>query len=189
MEFVIDFQAFKTIGNKFVVKELAVCALKSNVVTHFFIKPPTSGEYPLPKQQISNRYVLHHLHAIPWDMGIIEFEDAVHWMKDVLFNPTHDSVPNETNKILLYIKGSERCTFLRKLFESPSISIIDLDELGCPQAAKISCSYPEMLGPYHLECPFDKHRNWPQFRCALTNTQRYKDWLLSEKQHSVIGDL
>jgi len=40
--YVVDFQSFKSLENKYIVKELAVVAVNSDIVMHCIIKSPTS---------------------------------------------------------------------------------------------------------------------------------------------------
>ena len=49
--FIVDFQAFKSLNNKFILKELAIVSLDQDIIVHTFIKPPVEYDYLYPELQ------------------------------------------------------------------------------------------------------------------------------------------
>lgn len=156
MAFVIDFQAFKSLSNEFVLKELAIVGVRKNIIHHFFIKPPSS----VVGRELGKRvqYITRHIHNIPWNYGHIELEEALHILNDILKDAS-----------VVYVKGSERAKFLKKCIFW-DVKIIDLDHLGCPNADFLPSALLQV-------CMFRGHFK-TNYRCALKNAQKYKQWIV-----------
>lgn len=180
--FILDFQGFKTLSNKFVLKEIAICGIRKNVILHFFVKPPRANKKTLhPEQQRRNKYLIDNVHGIPWDRGYVDFQDVIN-----LFNDTFESPSPLSQPTTIYVKGSERRKYIEDLIADKSVQVIDLDLLDCPKVQNISQpDYPERFGSPFLECCFQKHSYRTIFpvqplRCALKNAQLYRTWILSK---------
>ena len=114
-----DFQAFKTLENKFVLKEVAVVGVDSNTVMHYMLKPPYPYQVldPMTKRRID--YFTHNIHGICWNNGFVELRDA----RKAIATALKDAV-------VIYIKGSERANFLCGFLRDMQISgatVVDLD--------------------------------------------------------------
>lgn len=124
MAFVVDFQAFKTLSNEFILKELAIVGVNENIVHHFFIKSPSFQ--PCGEMKARVKYVTKYIHNIPWNYGHVEKDQAL----SVLYELTRGAD-------VVYVKGSERVEYLRKCMNW-KMKIVDLDSIKCPQACSLS---------------------------------------------------
>lgn len=170
--YVVDFQAFKNnVNNKFILKELAIVALNSDVVVHCIIKPPTSYSSLDTEMQKRVDYLTAQYHGLKWDDGFINFPDAINLLRYTV-----------NGAALVYIKGSERAKYLSKLLPH-EIYVVDLDRIGCPRAYDWPPSPADEL-ELMLDCPYHQHQYCQSkqvhelvFHCALRMALTYRDWV------------
>ena len=155
MAYVVDFQAFKSLSNEFILKEMAIVSVHTSTIHHFSVKPTFPLRCELKKRV---EYIKANIHNIPWVYGDIEIEKALDYLNDVLKDAT-----------IVYVKGSERAEYLRKNIIG-NVKVIDLDKLGCPQARFLPSTLLQV-------CMYSGHYR-TNYRCALKNAQKYKQWLL-----------
>jgi len=116
--FVFDFQAFKTLENEYVLKEVALAGVDSNAVLHYLVKAPFSYEAldSVTKERVD--YVKRNIHGLCWNSGFIELRHV----RKALATALKDAV-------VVYIKGSERAQFLRGFLRDIRVraAVVDLD--------------------------------------------------------------
>jgi hypothetical protein len=164
MAYVVDFQAFKSPSNEYILKELAIVRVDTNIIQHCFIKPPVSSTALGWEQYRQNKYITKYIHNIPWNYGHVELRHALHILNDTL-----------TNATVVYVKGLERAQYLKKILWW-LVDIVDLNDMKCPLAEDLPSALLQL-------CPYDGHssRVNRHYRCSLRNAQKYKQWLLKEK--------
>lgn len=152
MAYVVDFQAFKSLDNKFIVKEMAILRLdREDCDLHLIFKPPQPFD-TLPREMKKRvAFLTRHIHGIPWEIGHNDFK---HFLKS-------NNVLCKAN--LVFVKGSERVNFIRNLLPN-SVQVLDLDNF----LYTITC-YTDNYCVNHLHS-YD--------RCAYNKAFQYKQWLL-----------
>lgn len=95
--FVVDFQAFKTLRNEFILKELAIVGVDTNLVAQCLIKPEIPFLHLPLKLQMSTSYLTRFVHKIRWCDGYMSTTDAIHLLRNTLKGASR-----------IYCKGSER---------------------------------------------------------------------------------
>ena len=63
-DYIIDFQAFKDDQNRFVLKEVSICSLQTNLLFHYLIKPPYNIKYLSLKSQKQVEFVVKNIHGV-----------------------------------------------------------------------------------------------------------------------------
>lgn len=71
----IEFQAFRGNSNEFIVKELVVLDLNTNVPHYFLFKPPYPFHNCNKKNGSCNKWLEKHHHCIRWSEGYVEYEE------------------------------------------------------------------------------------------------------------------
>lgn len=152
MAYVVDFQAFKSLNNKFIVKELAILRVdRDDCDLHLIFKPPQPFD-TLPKEMRKRvAFLTKHIHGIPWEIGHNDFKNFV-----------------KSNNVLqkadvIFVKGSERVNFIRDMLQN-SVEVLDLDNF----MYTTTCFF-ENYCPNHLHS---------YSRCAFNKALCYKQWLL-----------
>lgn len=163
MAVVVDFQAFKSRSNSFILKELAIVSCRDNTIVHYFIKPPQPYDYLCVDFQKRINYTTDNIHNIPWDYGHVEFKDALRVLNEFVRSAS-----------VVYVKGSERKTYLEKIIIW-DIPVVDLDNFNCPKAYILPSALLQL-------CPFGGHFK-TDWRCALKNAQKYKQWINQQKNY------
>ena len=106
-------------------------------IIHCLAKPPFSSDLLTENESKCVDFLQLHYHKIHWDAGTMDY----HEMFSIIRNTIRDAR-------IIYVKGSERTSFLRK---TTSKFVIDLDQMECPKAKnlpdshlheKVLCSYP-----------------------------------------------
>jgi len=109
---VVDVQGFRANNNDFILKE--ICVMRDrDIMFHEVFLPPFEWHELSKEAQRTNNYCRRFVHGLRWDSGTIPYCQ----MEDVLtrvFNG-HD---------LVYTKGSEKATFLRRF-----VHMVDLDDM------------------------------------------------------------
>ncbi|VDO11375.1 unnamed protein product [Brugia timori] len=161
-QFIIDFQAFKDEENRYILKEIAVIAVETDEVGHCIIKPPYPGDMLSEKCREQVSYIVTYQHGICWEDGYIKYVDAIRLVRDMT-----------KNAVQVFIKGSERAKFIRKLTGKPTI---DFDTLNCPRAKNLAnvesspdCFYYRHTPKYHMN--FEA--------CSLRRVYKLKEWYLN----------
>lgn len=156
--FVVDFQAFKSLQNHFILKEIGITTLDGKNVYHCIVRPPLSYKY-LQNEDFKRRiqYITRNIHGLEWDSGSVTYSDAVSELKTLLKNAER-----------VYIRGSERVAYLDKLLDH-KVLVIDLDifdyrgERALNENAYTSCT----LGtPGHSV-----------LKCSLRKALMYRDYI------------
>jgi hypothetical protein len=70
---IIEFQAFRDNQDKFIVKELVILDLTTNVPYSFIFKPPYPFESCNSKSRRTNSWLTNHYHYISWNEGNIDY--------------------------------------------------------------------------------------------------------------------
>jgi hypothetical protein len=152
----VDIECLKDIGNKLLIKELAICKPDGSLQSWIFSAPYSCSKF---SNQIKrqNNWITNHLHGIAWNDGVIPFGKMPDIFNTFIIKGS-----------LVYIKGKEKCQLLEK--KLPGRFIFDLEEIGCPQVEKINPS------PFMVKC-LHQHKN---NRCALNKCTRYMNWFISD---------
>ena len=161
--YVVDFQAFKTLYNEYLLKEVAIVNVHTDAVYQWTVRPHTSYYRLTPKMQSRVRFLTDHVHGIPWCAGYIDERDVIELMQNILKNASS-----------LYIKGTERVKYLANMLRMyRSVTVFDINGLEESTLQQ----YREKISD--IRCKFDsaKHK---KLRCALEQATRYRDMLRRE---------
>lgn len=163
MEFILDFQGFKSEKNEFIIKELAIISTDDQVYELHLFKPPCSF-HQLPQQVRKQVIWLEtHFHGLFWNSGYKDFSS----LQDVLTN-----VFKFGGKV--YVKGTEKCSVVRELLSSFGVCVINFEDMDCPSLGIIK---QRMIHSKIKPCPFDH----PIDHCAYCNVQWLLEWWKIEK--------
>lgn len=161
--YIVDFQAFKGLVNEFYLKEVAIVNIHSDTVYHWIIRPPTMYCNLNEEMQLRVNYLTYKIHGIPWQTGYIDESEVIALMKNIL-----------KNAAVVYIKGSERVTYLRNLLKGyRNVTVYDLDHFE--EFLKPECKKKNLK----FKCTYDRP-NHKKLRCALEQVTRYRDILRKE---------
>ena len=161
-EYIVDFQAFKDDCNNFILKEISILSVHSNVSMHCIIKSPFDLEELSSKKQREVKWLTDYHHGIKWKAGYINPDDAIQSLLDT----TEDAS-------LILSKGSERTSFLKKVTKKP---ILNLDEIHCPPAKflpTVDSYFMCMLREHSM-----KNIRSHGYVCSVLATFQYKTWYL-----------
>jgi len=153
---VIEFQAFKDNNDKFIVKELAILDLSTNVLYHFLFKPPYSFNSLNSKARRTNRWVTNYFSRINWLDGFISYNkfDSIMYRFCSKFKT-------------IYTNGEEKRAWIQMFTTSNVINYpISKDFL----ASKDVCC---------LAVANEKHAN---SNCAIKNAYRLSEYLSCNKE-------
>lgn len=82
---IIEFQAFKDNKNDFIVKELVILDLFTNIPYYFLFRPPYSFKDCNIKSRRCNKWLTDNFHHICWNEGFVDYYDLdqimVHFCK------------------------------------------------------------------------------------------------------------
>jgi hypothetical protein len=102
--FVVDFQAFKSPEtNKFILKELAIISVDSELQVHCLVKPPCSYEYLNNTYRRRVDFLTNKCHGIQWQDGYIKYRDALQLLRDTVRNAS------TLNYSILFNHKSDNC--------------------------------------------------------------------------------
>lgn len=154
MAFVVDFQGFKSLDNKFIVKELAIVSVDGgNGFLYYLFKPPQPF-CSLPDEMKKRvTYLTNYVHGLEWDIGDVDFDSCITFIIDNL----------KLSAKIIFVKGSERVNYIRNLLNN-YVEVVDLDNF----------TYNTIL---YGESECSNHRSHCG-RCALHKAFAYKYWLL-----------
>jgi hypothetical protein len=164
-QLVIDLQGYKvTTGNKFIVKELALYAVNFNFRANFVVKSPKNVN---ESETEPSRTFCLNLHRIPWHEGHVSFRECLKIVKNIC----------RSLDCCLYVKGSERRSFLKSRLKN--ISVVDLDHCGCPKynvtADAVETEDFEYSEP--PDCYYIRHIEDKECVCALKRAWFYGQWM------------
>lgn len=156
---IFDFQGYNSDDGSFIIKEITIVDIHENEILHYLVSPPFDASFLSEKELKRVQWLEKFHHRINWDEKGIEYSQ--------LFSIIREAVKNAD---VLYVKGSERTTFLRKITGK---LVIDLDHLDCPKA---SC-LPDISK--NFTCPHTTH--WygdnQSGVCSLVQALKFKTWL------------
>lgn len=72
---IVEFQSFVGNSNEFIVKELSILDLATNVTWYFLFKPPHSFRRLNGKAARTNKWLINNYHHIAWNEGFIEYSE------------------------------------------------------------------------------------------------------------------
>lgn len=72
---VIEFQGFRGNKDEFIIKELVILDLTTNVPHYFLFKPPYNIKHCNEKSACCNRWLTKYFHSITWNEGIIDYSE------------------------------------------------------------------------------------------------------------------
>ena len=72
---IIEFQAFVGNRNEFIVKELVITDLNTNIMCYFLFKPPFSFKKLSGKAARTNKWLMKNYHHISWNEGFTEYKE------------------------------------------------------------------------------------------------------------------
>ena len=184
MNLFIDIAFLRGCGNELIVKELAFVQLrKSRSVTQSYVfKYPYFHGYLSTSVKRTNSWCAENLNNLRWCDGTVNyselnniFSDAVKW-----YAPRQKGINGQR---VIFAKGSEKCTFLRRLVKVNRLSntiVKDLDEYKCPKADSLYFENLTGENPFDLfaslECGFAHEGK----ECALNKAAKYNVWYETE---------
>lgn len=75
---IIEFQSFWGNLDEFIVKELVIHDLETNVVNYFLFKPPFPFKKLSAKAKRTNHWLTKRFHYISWNEGFIQYKELDH---------------------------------------------------------------------------------------------------------------
>lgn len=148
---VIEFQAFRGNKNEYIIKELVILDLTTNVVYPFMFKPPYPYKKLNSKAKRTNKWLIKSFHNITWNEGFTDYNEV----DDVMYH-----FCTEFNRI--YTKGLEKRNWIQKY---TTANVIDL---------KIDSS---LTVCYDNICLASKNKAHRQGQCGLKNAYRLASFL------------
>lgn len=102
---VVDFQAFKSLDNQFIVKELAIVRVDCENYASYLFRPPQPFHKlsPLMKQRVN--FLTRTIHGLRWDSGCYDYN-------------AFTTILSSHSANIIYVKGSERANFIRKILRT-----------------------------------------------------------------------
>lgn len=155
--FLIDIQGFHQQANRFVVKELAVQALRTNESACVLFQPPFEWTNLPASCKATNSLLMRNFHGLTWDIGFISYFDILTTIEKLTEGGT-----------VLFVKGLQKKKWLQLYTDK---LVINLEDLGCP---KIQDGYPD---DNDEECWIHQEHSLIQpYACAYRNCQRFRTW-------------
>lgn len=78
---VIEVQNYRGNNNGYIVKELAILDLSTDVVNYFLFKPPFPIEWLDEKSLKTYKWLFNHFHHIPWHEGFTPYRELKNILK------------------------------------------------------------------------------------------------------------
>lgn len=153
MSYVVDIQGFH--APNFLPKEICVVAVHSSFTWHRMIRPPICYNRLSSRMKKQVDFVTRNIHGLHWNLGYTSESDALTELKEIIQGAAK-----------VYIKGSERATYLKKLINY-SVPVVDLDiyDYRGPRELKEFC---------YVSCSRYLHRH-SELRCAYRKACMYRD--------------
>lgn len=153
-DLIVDVQGFKTSGNKFVFKELAILQLLNDNLTSYLFKPPFPWSELEARYKSENNWLSRNYHGLDWESGDVPFG----LMQYLLLFPAST----------IYVKGMEKRVWLKKEF--PTLCFANLEDFGCPSLQKLKNEVAIPVCSYHSPSTFSPPN------CAIQNVRLLKHW-------------
>lgn len=158
MEVIVDVQGFKSSGNRFVFKEIAVLYITDGSVTSFLVQPPFPWTHLPARCKSENSWLTRNLHGLSWDSGTIRYSD---------FHPVLRSIL--TTAVRIYVKGLEKMRWLQE--EYPDLSFVNFEDLECPNLLNL-----KTLSEVPTCCDHSYISNLTTPNCAIQNVRLLYSW-------------
>jgi hypothetical protein len=124
MEYILDVQAFRGPGNKFIPKEISIIEIFDSEVVSYLFEPPYSWNWLPQRCKRTNYWLIYNYHGLPWTSGELSLDSIKETLEDVV---------KSAKKI--HVKGLEKKYWLEE--ELDTDNVIDLDILGCLSLAQL----------------------------------------------------
>ena len=105
MEYIVDFQGFISLKNKFIFKEVAITPIEEDaipVVLHFL--PPSEWKNLSSKEKSTGKWLEWNFHGLSWESGDIPYYQLEESIQDSL-----------RNAYRIYVKGEEKLHWLKSI--------------------------------------------------------------------------
>lgn len=167
MNVIVDVQGFKTDSNDFIVKEIAMQCGRNVLV--LLVKPPFPF-YNLTKTERNQVCWIERNRFFFWNEGFIPYTNYKNYIVNYL-----------KNKPIIYVKGTEKVKWIRKILDSDinvdddqkCFNIVNIEDFGCPNLLSLNDNYKECSEVYN--CIYhSKH-------CALRNVNCLMKWFNENK--------
>lgn len=159
----VDFVGFEEPAGLFVIKELAMQPISSNMeITVNVFEPPCLKNQLSEQYQSTIEFIEKNQHGIPWDSGDVPNDFVNQIIEEKLAN-CYDYI---------FVKGVDRKNWLLGILKYKTAAIINLDDIGCPETNKLQCDAVIKHSFGHPSCK--------NYNCAYENVQRYKTWYIKE---------
>ena len=167
--YIIDFQGFNCEYNSYIIKELTITDLYGDLVLHYLFLPPFDISLLGEKELKRVHWLQQNHHKIDWNDGLFEYSSAFSVLREAIKDAHY-----------LYIKGSERASFLRKI---TSKLVIDLDYYNCPRASCLPLPPTVNINPCY--CKTHVLGDSESGVCSLVQALKFKLWLRDLFDNSV----
>lgn len=164
MEYILDFQGYKGSTNKFIIKELVIVSTDGLYYQLHLFKPPCSFGELTPQTRKQIVWLEKYFHHISWKVGYKDYVEIPDVLRTIQLNG------------IVYVKGCEKQIFLSELLKDTQITILNLEDKGCPSfdiLRQQSC-----LGQSISPCCFDHFTS----NCAYNNVYLLLEWWKVEKR-------
>lgn len=109
---IIEFQAFRDNKNKFIIKELVILDLNTNVPYSFVFKPPYNVKQCNLKSGRTNKWLSRNYHCINWLEGDVEYSELNSIMGRFC-----------KNFHIIYTTGNEKAAWISKYTTKPVVQL------------------------------------------------------------------
>lgn len=109
---IIEFQAFRDNHDKFIVKELVIFDLSTNVPYSFVFKPPYAFKHCNTKSKRTNKWLTNHYHYINWSDGNVDFCELDGIMRRFC-----------SQFKTIFTTGTEKVTWISKFTNNPVVNL------------------------------------------------------------------
>lgn len=165
MEFILDFQGFKTNNRDYIIKELAFISTDNQVYELHLFQPPHSFSELSDDEKRQVIWLEKRFHGLYWSSGYNLYSEIKTIFKSCNIKGT------------IYVKGLEKQKFIIQLLKDFSVNVINIEDLGCPSLSILK-RQSQQLNRFSL-CRFDHHVTY--YNCAHVNVLLLLEWLKSEK--------
>ena len=139
------------------------------IISHFIFGPPHSSDKLAEKWKRVNQWIVANLHGIGWADGQVDYVELEHIVRRVIGAQT-----------VVFTKGQEKCALLAKILNEPSVTIINIEELGMPRIVDLPVPFIIYCCWYH-SAVFRGMAT--KNHCALGKADIYAQWLLDNHQN------
>lgn len=132
---IIEFQAFRDNNDKFIIKELVIFDVATQIPYSFIFKPPYSFKTCNDKSRRTNNWLSKHYHNISWSEGNIDYSECESLIKEQC---------NHFNTI--FTTGTEKAQWLSTL---TNCLVVDLKLPNCCRYIDVSPVCLNVINPKH----------------------------------------